>query len=68
MKKKEKVSLHGMSVAELNGELIRLNERLRKITVAQQREHTRNVREAKALRNKRAVIKSILRLKELVHE
>ena len=68
MKKKEKASYHQMTVEELKSTLAQVNGELKTLLVTKQTKQIKNTREERQMRRKRAVIQSILRVKELAHE
>jgi ribosomal protein L29 len=65
MKKKEKIALHEETVKNLRGQVNELTKKLANLKLARGTTPAKNVREAKMLRQRIAVIKTILRAKEL---
>ena len=68
MKKKEKTNLHSKNQGELAKELKDAEKKLGEFLVTRYSKQSKNVREARTLRNTIAVAKTIMRQKELVHE
>ena len=68
MKKKEKTNLHSNSPAELVKAINDAESTLAQLKVTRYSKQSKNVKEARTLRNKIAVVKTILRQKELQHE
>lgn len=68
MKKKEKMTIAGMTVEELKAALAEVDNKLTQMTINQGRGQIRNTREARALRQKKAVMLTVLKEKELTHE
>jgi ribosomal protein L29 len=68
MKTKDKTTMHNSSVAELTKVVKDSEAKLAEWGVNRYSKQSKNVREARALRNKIAVAKTVLRYKELQHE
>ncbi|MBI3576633.1 50S ribosomal protein L29 [Candidatus Gottesmanbacteria bacterium] len=65
MKKKEKDQIHALSVEELCKEIAETTKKLSDRSIAKKGSSNRNVKDAKALRIKRAILLTVLREKEL---
>jgi len=68
MKKKEKTSLHSASPAELSKIIRETEAKLAELTVTRYSKQSKNTREARTLRNRIAITRTVLRYKELQHE
>ena len=68
MKKKEKTNLHSASAAELAKIVQETEAKLAASRVTRYSKQPKNVREARTMKNKIAVAKTIMRYKELQHE
>ncbi len=64
MKKKEKSNISGMTVTELATAITEVNEKLVKINLDRATKQSRNTREARNLKKRKAVIMTILKEKE----
>lgn len=65
MKNKEKVNLHGAPEEQLKKHILELEKSLVEIAANRYTKQSKNVREARQLRHKLAVMKTILHEKEL---
>ncbi len=68
MKKKEKQSLQSMSTEALSKDLRQITDKLAATLLSRYTKQSKNIREARTMRRKIAVIKTILRQKELIKE
>lgn len=65
MKKKEKASLHGMTVDELGKRIKEMQDKLVSYNVDRYTKQSKNLREGKMLRKHIAILKTLVRQKEL---
>ena len=68
MKKKEKTSVKAMTALELGKVLADARTALAILTMNRYTKQSKNVHEGTALRRKIAIVSTVLRQKELVHE
>jgi len=68
MKKKEMTSLKAMSVEELKKVLVDAKTALSLLMINRHTKQMKNVHEGRMLRRKIAIVSTIIRQKELVHE
>ena len=68
MKKKEKTSLHEMTPAELSKVISENQTKRREFMVNRYSKQIKNAREGRVFRRKIAVAKTVLHMKELIHE
>lgn len=68
MKKKEKQSLQAMSPEALTKDLRQVTDKLAATLLSRYTKQSKNIREVRTMRRKIAVIKTVLRQKELIKE
>lgn len=68
MKKKEQTSLQSMTAVELGKVLVDAKTALAILTMNRYTKQSKNVREGRALREKIAIVSTLLRQKEISHE
>jgi ribosomal protein L29 len=68
MKTKEKKTVSAMNKEELDRVLADARNALAILRIGRYSKHSKNGREAKLLRNKIAIVSTLMRQKELVHE
>lgn len=68
MKKKEKKQLHAMSVVELKKKITETEGAMTKELRDKETKQTKDVRGIKKMRQRIAIMKTIVRQKELIHE
>lgn len=68
MKQKEKTSLRGMTIVELKKQLTDMQQKLAALRLSRYTKQSKNVRESKVMRQKVAVLSSIICEKESAHE
>lgn len=68
MKKKEKTTLGEASVDQLKKRAVELEKDLETLAINRYTKQSKNVRESKILRYKLAVVKTIIRQKEMINE
>lgn len=68
MKQKEKTALRGMTDTELKKQRAEMQQKLAALRLSRYTKQSKNVREAKVMRQRIAVLSSVIREKESVHE
>ena len=68
MKKKEKTQLSALSIVELKKKIIETEEAMTKELRDKETKQTKDVRGIKKMRQRIAIMKTIVRQKEVIHE